>query len=446
MKNLKKLKKDRADKAKLFGEKRTAYNALVNKADRTDAETTQIEALGAELDVMESDIVALDAQIAHIEADTRREALLSTSSRIVLGSGRVGFASFETNPERTGGFQSLSDFARAVMTTNPQSSMQIDERLVAGPTNFLQNSGSSGEGYLVPDDFRQEIWQLVFNEDVLLGLLPPPVPTSSNSVAMTADESTPWSTQGIQAYWRAEATQMTPTKMALTGKRIPLHEIYALVAATDELLEDAPLLEDRIKNKAAQAIAWKIASAVFAGDGVGKPLGLMNGPAVIVQAKETGQAAGSIVLNNLTKMRTRMLAASLQRSVWIGTSEIEPQLINLTVGSYPIFLPIGDGARNAFPNSGYRLVGRPIYYLDESPTVGAQGDLALVDPTGYMLINKAGKQAPDFAASIHLWFDYNMTAFRWVFRIGGQPMLSAPIVPANGSALTKGHTVVLQAR
>ena len=38
-----------------------------------------------------------------------------------------------------------------------------------------------------------------------------------------------------------------------------------------------------------------------------------------------------------------------------------------------------------------------------------------------------------------------LRAFRWIFRVGGQPVLSAPVSPAKGSA-TKSHFVVLDDR
>jgi len=36
--------------------------------------------------------------------------------------------------------------------------------------------------------------------------------------------------------------------------------------------------------------------------------------------------------------------------------------------------------------------------------------------------------------SIHLWFDYDTTAFRFVLRIAGQPWWSAAADPRDGSA------------
>ena len=47
--------------------------------------------------------------------------------------------------------------------------------------------------------------------------------------------------------------------------------------------------------------------------------------------------------------------------------------------------------------------------------------------------------------SMHLWFDYDVTAFKFVMRVAGQPWLSAPVSPANG-ANTYSPFVTLAAR
>ncbi|WOH80585.1 hypothetical protein RX327_33250 [Bradyrhizobium sp. BEA-2-5] len=40
----------------------------------------------------------------------------------------------------------------------------LDPRLGAAPTNFQQNQGGSGEGFLVPTEYREQIWALVFDD------------------------------------------------------------------------------------------------------------------------------------------------------------------------------------------------------------------------------------------------------------------------------------------
>ena len=92
---------------------------------------------------------------------------------------------------------------------------------------------------------------------------------------------------------------------------------------------------------------------------------------------------------------------------------------------------------------GGRLLGRPILFTEHAKTVGDKGDLQLVNPNGYEAFRK--QSGVQFAESIHLYFDYNIRAFRWIFRIGGQPVLSAPVSPAKGSN-TKSHFVALADR
>jgi Phage capsid family. len=89
------------------------------------------------------------------------------------------------------------------------------------------------------------------------------------------------------------------------------------------------------------------------------------------------------------------------------------------------------------------LLGLPIRFSEFASTVGDLGDIQLISPRGYYGVRRA--EGVRFASSIHLYFDYATEAFRWTFRYGGQPHLSAPVSPANGSA-TKSHFVTLAAR
>ncbi|MDT9091547.1 hypothetical protein, partial [Escherichia coli] len=79
-------------------------------------------------------------------------------------------------------------------------------------------------------------------------------------------------------------------------------------------------------------------------------------------------------------------------------------------------------------------------FNEHSRSIGQAGDIQFVNPNGYEAFRK--QNGVSFADSIHLYFDYNIRAFRWVFRIGGQPVLSKPVTPANGNT-TKSHFVAL---
>jgi HK97 family phage major capsid protein len=439
-KDLKKLRQARADKAKAGKTKLEALNALLDKSDLTEAEAAQLATLEAEVDQLEKDVKDIDAEIAAEEKKARRASLFGSSA--LAGAAAAGGFALATivndlNPERTGGFHNLAEFAVSVRSALTGGG--VDPRLGAAPTNFQQNQGGSGEGFLVPTDYREQIWSLVFPENDLSSLCNPE-PTNSNAISIAKDETTPWGAAGVQALWRAEAGQMTPSKASLTGTLLQLHELYAFVIATSELLDDAPRLQNRLTFQAARAIKWALFEAIMFGDGNGKPLGFMNSPAIVTVAAENAQPTATLAVMNLAKMYARLLRTG-GTPVWIGNPDILPQLISLVIGQQPAWLPNNQPLQGA-PEG--LLLGRPIYFNEHAQTLGTKGDLSIADLGGYALATKAGGGI-DFAASIHLFFDYNMSAFRWTLRAGGQPYLSAPVAPAKGPN-TKSHFVTLAAR
>ncbi len=234
---------------------------------------------------------------------------------------------------------------------------------------------------------------------------------------------------------------MMASKAAVTPTMLQLHELYAFVLATQEVLDDAPRLQNRITVQAANAIRWKAFEAVVTGDGNGKPQGFMNSPALVTVNKEAGQAADTINVANVLKMYSRLLRMG-GKPMWLANSDTLPQLGQLTIGNVPAWLPLNQPLQGA-PDGGMFL-GRPLIFNEHSASLGDLGDLTAVDLSGYALATKAGGGL-DFAASIHLFFDYNISAFRWIFRLGGQPYLSKPVQPAKGTA-SKSHFVALEAR
>lgn len=415
--------------------------ALLDKADKeaggvlTADEEAKFTALEAEIKKVSADI---DAEEAKAERRRRLDAI-QTAAPQIPGVPRV--TSSEPDPSRTGGFRNLAEFAVAVRAANPQSGLSVDPRLaglMAAPTGYMEGGGSVGEGYMVPAEFRDQIWELVTDAGDVLDAVDME-PTSSRQVDMIADESTPWGATGVQAYWRSEGAQMTASKQATKARSVTLHELYAFVLATDELLEDAPRLNARLTTKAAQAIAWKASEAIIWGTGAGQPLGLMTSSALVTVAKESGQAADTLDDQNVLKMYSRLLVAPGDMPFWLANRDIVPQLAGMVIGDTPIWMP-PNGLMDA---PGGILLGYPIRFSEHAKTIGDLGDLILGSWKGYYAARRtAGAQ---FAQSMHLFFDYGIQAFRWTFRLGGQPHLSAAVSPANGSN-TKAHFVALAER
>src|SRR5574340_414289 len=412
------------ERADLISEGKKLFEMAESEGrELTDEEKTRDDAINARLG-------AISADVQRHEARRERERTAQPLPRIDMHDRA------EDDPKR--GFADMADFALAVKKMYSPGG-NIDERLLIGaaPTDFHQETGSA-EGRMVPPAFRQEVWEVALDVESLIPETDNE-PTGSNSVEFLRDQSTPWGATGIQAKWRSEAVKMEPSKLVTEGEQMRLHELYAFVTATDQLLADAPRLANRLTRKAGMAIRWKANAAIVDGSGVGQPLGYMKSGSLVSVAKESAQTADTIVAANVAKMYSRIIGAS--NAVWYINQDALPQLMVMTIGNQPIWTAPNSGFANA---PGGLLLGRPVRFSEHCETVGDKGDIHLVNlREGYYSIISEGGIL--FASSIHLYFDYGLQAFRWTFRMNGQPFLSAPISPAKGAS-TRSHFVTLDAR
>lgn len=440
--------------------------ALAESENRelTDEEAAQVDEWLAEYDDVK-------AQIAQAERRQRMGAAVSQGNDYLNGStgrrsqpnqpgtrptegntSRVYVTRDREEVDRMCGYRSAAEFALDVRAACASGSV-ANERLTqavreahiqiygAPPAGLVHHESAGQDGFLVPPQMRQEVYDLMFDNSFVLGLTMPE-PTMSNHVTSNVDESTPWSTTGVQAKWRAEGTQMTASRLLEKPRIVELNEIYAFVLATDELLEDQPRLSSRLTRKAGEALAYELDDSVIYGNGVGRPQGFMLSAALISVAKEGSQAADTIVAGNIAKMFSRLYEPAGQgnRTAWLYTPEAFAQLLLLTIGDQPMFIPPGRIADE--PNDGF-LFGRRAYASDHNATLGDQGDIMLANFAGYEAYQKTGGLQSD--VSMHLYFDYGINAFRWKWRFGGQPLLSAAITP-HRSTNTRSHFVTLDER
>jgi len=107
--------------------------------------------------------------------------------------------------------------------------------------------------------------------------------------------------------------------------------------------------------------------------------------------------------------------------------------------SIPIYMPADDLA--GIPYS--TLFGRPVIPTQACATIGDKGDILFCAFSEYLVAMKSEGIREE--TSIHLWFDYDVMAFRFVLRPGGQPWWAAAIDPRDGTN-TLGAFVALNAR
>lgn len=425
----KKLRELQTRKAGLIKEARAlTERASAESRDLSEEETTAFDTLKGRIDAASA---AIDREAALIA----EEAQMAMSVEVPSGALISVSESRAADPRH--GFQSVGEFMQAVYQAE-KPGQSLDERLLIGggrgaaaPGAYGNEASGQDGGFLVPPQFAQDIFRLSLGEDSLLPLTDN-VEISGNSMAFPKDETTPWGTNGIRAYWQGEASSATATKPVLGLATLRLKKLMALVPTTDELLEDTNALTSYLPEKVADSIRWKTNESILFGAGNGVPIGAMTAGATVTVAKESGQATQTLVPQNLAKMISRLPPGSFAKSVWIVNNDVLPALFTLTLGNYPIYMPNGLTVGGIQVSPYGTLLGRPVFVSQHANTFSSQGDVLLVDLSYYQTITKAG--GLQTATSMHLYFDADLTAFRTTFRMDGQSKIAAAISPAKGSA------------
>jgi len=401
--------------------------------DPTEEEETQLDTFSARADALDRQIERRAKLEAHqtalatpqeLKAAKRGESTLANRAPTVFvkrDSGKWGFSNF-------------GEYIQAVMVSSHRGN-QPDGRLIANaPTTTSVEAVGADGGFAVPPDFRAEISEKVLGEDSFASRCDL-ITTPSNSVTFPVDETTPWQTSGgIQVYWEGEARQITESKVALQERTIRLNALKALVPISNELLEDAPGLSQWIMRQITKKMDYKLKDGIINGTGVGQPLGIMNSPCLVTIAKESGQAADSLVFENVNHMYARMYAPCRANAVWVINQDLEyaldlmafPQPSGST-SSYPAYLPAGGLSSSPYGT----LKGKPVLPTEAMQTLGDLGDILFADFNSYLLVAKAGGARTDM--SMHFFFDYDVQALRVVFRVTGMPWWNAPITRADGT-------------
>lgn len=389
----------------------------------------------------------LEEQIA-IEEDIQ-----STQRRLEQPAGKVEKPDPKSNiqvtkdeQEKRDSFASFGEQLTAVVQACKPGGF-VDPRLTRRAATGLQEGKPSDGGFLVQTDFASRILQNVWTN----GLVPSRVtryPLSGNSNAMKIngiDETSRADGSragGIQGFWAGEAAEKTKSKPKFRQIEMKLNKLIGLCYATDELLEDASALETVITDGFSKEFDFKITDAVINGTGAGQPLGILSSGCVIGISAEDGQAAATIVYENIVKMWARLMASSMPNAVWLINQDVIPQLhtMSLTIGTggVPVYMPAGGASASPYGS----LYGRPVLPIEQCQTLGTQGDIILADLSQFLMIEKGGIKKD---VSIHVRFVYDESVFRFVLRCDGQPVLASAITPYNGTD-TLSHFVTIETR
>lgn len=338
------------------------------------------------------------------------------------------------------GFENMGGFFGAVQKAGMH--VDYDERLKASA--HQEKVGTDG-GFLVPDDLRSEITKKFEGDESLLSRTKS-FNVSGNRLVMPLNEQAPWSGEGsnITAYWENERALHTRSKGNFSKLSIDLDKLTAYVVVTDEMLEDSALIESFIRQEAPEVMNAKINNAIISGSGVGQPEGFLNSGFGYEVAKEGGQAADTVVFENLKKLYTHGLPGAKRNGVYLFNVGVEEQLIGMKLDSAStdsgsVYLPNQSIAGAPFGT----LWGRPVFpMMGAMPQLGDKGDIALADfGTYYSAVKTSGVKQ---LVSTHIHFDTDEVAFKFSFRMGGKCPFKTPAETEFGAYKLSGFTYLAE--
>jgi HK97 family phage major capsid protein len=308
-----------------------------------------------------------------------------------------------------------------------------------------ESSGTTG-GYIVPPDFYRQLLAIAAEESVFrqaafvqpMASATMQFPYLDITTAQAAGNSPFFG--GVIAYWTAEAQTRTETEPAFKMMELKAQELSGYSVSSNILLQDAAFgLEKFLMTLFGRAVAWYEEYAFLQGNGVGKPLGVLNAGASIISGPVAGArtTAGHLSYGDVAWMLSSLPPSSYRRAQWWISPTVVTDLLQLKDGANrAIFISIDQGATKA---PVWKLLNLPVNITEKLPPLGTTGDVVLADPSLYVI---GDRMMLEIAASEHVNFLKNQMTWRFVERIDGRPWLDAPITLQDGTTKVSPFVVL----
>jgi HK97 family phage major capsid protein len=439
------------------GEVQTKIDGMLSKDSLTAEERTEVKELEGQFETLSEQITAATEHAELLASNKKRKELLSKGNgrktpadSTAIGDDDDGSTTrIDVVPKQP--FRSLGEQLQAIAGAANSGGAVVDGRLrwdsLTAATGGAVAGIASDGGYLIQKDFSTTIMTRM-NEigNIKSRVNTIPISANSDGLELYAVDETSRATGsrwgGVQVHWGAEADEATAKKPKVRRMLLELKDLIGLAYASNRLLRDASALGAIFTQAFSEEMNFMIEDGLINGNGVGKPIGVLNSGAVVSVAKETGQAAATIVYENIVKMYSRCWLRSRPNAVWIYNQDIEPQLMTMSIGvgtaGQPVYLPAGGASASPYAT----LMGRPAFPVEYCATLGTTGDIMLIDFSQMAAIEKDAMQADQ---SIHVRFNTNENTFRFIYRFDAQPTWNSALTPYKGSA-TKSFAIKLDTR
>lgn len=384
-----------ADGKSLSGEQANKINELIKKAEGLRAQADAIERL-------------------HTAENAERQAQATAE---VQPSPATGYG---TRPVRRTVEQRGRYFQQLARGETP-------ERLVGEDWSGEYSDAAGAQ--MIPPDVRMDMQGIIFVPGSLAGSLNSAT-TNSNATEWPVDSDYDFQVStGLAPNWSTECTTTAAGVVSIGNKTLTLRECDGLAKISLNQLEDGPYVGTMIPQKLARKIGFKLENALVNGavDATTNPRGLLTAACAVTVAAESSQKAGTVVIDNILKMVAACTCGP--GTFWLHNKRVMPACAKLTIGTQPVFIPGG----SVINKVGNTLMGFPMVESLFCPTLGTIGDLMLIDPAGYIILQKGGLRID---VTKDRYFELKQVGFRAILRVDGQPILSSAITLPDSTTVS----------
>lgn len=344
-----------------------------------------------------------------------KNKLLGGTDDNIPNKGRIGpkykqlFGKDNLNNE---GFDSLDSVLDAINSG-------FDTRL-----KTLVTSEGSGAGFLIPEIYRQQLFDLALEQSIVKKRALVYSLKAGNNMKIPAYADTNRASNGIagvKATYTPETVNATQDDPVFRMIDMKINKLSCFTKTSSELLEDSGIpLSETIAYVLASVISDEEDWQYINGVGAGKPLGVLNSPALITIAEESGQSAGEINYLNIYKIFAQFMPQSYSKGLWLASTSLIPNMMTLSqpigTAGEKIRIMLQEGKPGQFS-----LLGMPLEFTDKVPAMNGAGAIGLYDFSKYAILQKN-----DFrlSKSEHAEFQAGVIQWKAEIRHDGQPILN----------------------
>lgn len=279
--------------------------------------------------------------------------------------------------------------------------------------NALQEGTDSEGGYLVPDEFEATLVEALEEENIFRKL-------ANVITTSSGDRKIPVVATKGSASWVDEEGTIKESDDAFTQVSIGAYKLGTLIKVSNELLNDSVFnLESYITKEFARRIGAREEDAFFNGDGVGKPVDILNetGGAEVGVTTASDKA---ITADELIDLFYSLKAPYRKNAVWVLNDATIKAIRKLkdNNGNY-LWQP------SLVAGTPDTILGRPVYTSTYIPTIEAGKKVIAFGDFKYYWI--ADRQGRNFKKLSELYAATDQTGFVATQRVDGKLILPEAI-------------------